>query len=301
MQWDKLRVIEHMQDVIEAHLDVPVTLAMLTRGTGYSMYHAARMFKAMTGETPFSYLRKRRLTAAAARLVRGENRVLDVAFDFVFDSHEGFTRAFSRQFGMTPASFMKRRPRLPMFLPPKMRDYYVMRHRGETFMSKARTDLRTVFVQILERPERQMIMKRAKEARHYFEYCDEVGCGVWDSLGAIGDAIHEPMGLWLPKSLRPEGTSEYVQGVEVGLDWNGDVPRGFEIVRLPPCRMLVFQGPPFDDEKFETAIEEVWDVMADYRPENIGYQWADEDGPRFQLTPLGERGYIEGRPVRACQ
>lgn len=298
MQRDKLRVVGHMQEVIEAHLDTPVTLATLTRGTGYSMYYASRMFKEITGETPFSYLRKRRLTAAAKRLHEGKNRVLEVAFDFVFDSHEGFTRAFSRQFGMTPASFMKQRPHLPMFLPPKMRDYYVMRHQGETFMSKEKTKPRTVFVQILERPKRQMILKRAKEARHYFEYCDEVGCNVWDTLGDIADAIHEPMGLWLPKSLRPEGTSEYAQGVEVGMEWNGEVPDGFEIIALPPCRILVFQGPPFDEDKFETAIEEVWDVMADYRPETIGYRWADDDGPRFQLIPLGERGYIEGRPVR---
>ena len=300
MRHDKLRVVEHMQDVIEAHLDAPVTLAMLTRGTGYSMYHASRMFKEITGETPFSYLRKRRLTAAAERLTDKERRVLDVAFDFVFDSHEGFTRAFSRQFGMTPASFMEKRPPLPMFLPPKLRDYYVVRHRGETFMSKKKSDLRTVFVQILERPKRQIILKRAKEARHYFEYCKEVGCGVWDTLAEIDNAIHEPMGLWLPKPFRPDGTSKYVQGVEVGPDWNGTIPEGFEIISLPPCRMLVFQGPPFEDEKFETAIEEVWDVMADYRPETIGYRFADEDGPRFQLIPLGERGYIEGRPVRRC-
>ena len=99
MRWDKLKVVEHMQAVIEEHLDEPVTLAMITRRTGYSLFHAARLFKEITGETPFSYLRKRRLTAAAERLKEGGQRVVDVAFDFVFDSHEGFTRAFSRQFG----------------------------------------------------------------------------------------------------------------------------------------------------------------------------------------------------------
>ncbi len=299
MQRDKLRIVQHMQDVIEAHLDEPVTLAVITRGTGYSMYHAARMFKEVTGETPFAYLRKRRLTAAAAQLSKNRGRILDAAFDFVFDSHEGFTRAFHRYFGVTPARFMKERPCLPMFYPPQMRDYYTMRQKGDHLMNQKKEKLQTVFVQILERPDRKVILRRAKSARHYFEYCDEVGCDVWDTLGNIPDALHEPMGLWLPDNLRPSGTSEYVQGVEVAKTWSGEVPDGFEVAPLEACRMLVFQGPPFDDTQFESAIDALWDVMNDYNPENIGYQWADEDAPRFQLIPLGERGYIEGRPVRA--
>jgi hypothetical protein len=38
--------------------------------------------------------------------------------------------------------------------------------------------------------------------------------------------------------------------------------------------------------------------MKSYNPETYGYTWADEDAPRFQLAPLGYRGYIEARPVR---
>jgi hypothetical protein len=62
--------------------------------------------------------------------------------------------------------------------------------------------------------------------------------------------------------------------------------------------MMVFQGQPYEDEKFESAIEEIWEVMKSYKPEIYGFEWADEDGARFQLAPLGYRGYIEARPVR---
>jgi len=61
---------------------------------------------------------------------------------------------------------------------------------------------------------------------------------------------------------------------------------------------MVFQGEPFDDDKFEKAIEEIWNVIKNYNPELYGFTWADQDGPRFQLAPLGYRGYIEARPVR---
>ena len=62
--------------------------------------------------------------------------------------------------------------------------------------------------------------------------------------------------------------------------------------------MMVFQGPRFDEEPFEQAINNRWDLMKTSDPPRYGYQFSDEDGPRFQLAPLGYRGYIEARPVR---
>jgi AraC-like DNA-binding protein len=296
--WDRRKAVQRMQDHIEAHLERPITLQGLARAAGYSPYHAARVFKEHTGKSPFEYIRLRRLSAAAQALTQDRARIIDVAFDFVFDSHEGFTRAFSRQFGMTPSQFRKTRPPVSLFMPEPMRDYYTRRRHGVTTMDESKKP-DVVFVQILERPERKLILKRGRKATHYFEYCDEVGCEVWETLAAIQNPLHEPMGLWLPDSLRPADTSAYVQGVEVGTDFAGPVPEGFDVVDLPPCRMMVFQGPPFDDEEFEDAITTLWDVINSYTPETIGYRWADEDGPRFQLEPHGYRGYIEGRPVRA--
>ena len=162
----------------------------------------------------------------------------------------------------------------------------------------AQPQSQVVFVQIVDRPARKMILKRGKNATHYFEYCEETGCDVNAQLDQIQAAIYEPMGLWLPKRLQPRGTSVYAQGVEVPADYAGPVPEGFDLIDLPPCKMMVFQGPPFDEKNFEQAIFSLWDVMKTYRPELYGYEWADDDAPRFQLEPVGYRGYMEGRPVR---
>ncbi|MBU1238918.1 helix-turn-helix domain-containing protein, partial [Myxococcota bacterium] len=220
--WDKMKVADHMQQIIEAHLMEPVTLHILTKGTGYSMYHAAKMFKEVTGETPFAYLRKRRISEAACSLSAGDRRIIDVALDFVFDSHEGFTRAFARQFGMTPRGFMNNRPPLSLFFPPSMRSIFSLRQKGEYGMTKTNDSkkVQPIFVQIMERPARKLVLKRAPTASHYFEYCDEVGCDIFEQLGAIQDALHEPMGLWLPEAMR-QGHGEYAQGVEVSENWNG--------------------------------------------------------------------------------
>lgn len=160
------------------------------------------------------------------------------------------------------------------------------------------SNVTTVFVQVVERPSRKLILKRGIKAEHYFEYCEEVGCEIWDVLSEVKEALYEPIGMWLPDNLRSAGTSKYAQGVEMPLNYEGAVPPGYEMIKLPPCKMMVFQGQPFDDEKFEQAIGEIWDVMNTYDPKIYGFSWADEDGPRFQLVPMGYRGYIEARPVR---
>jgi hypothetical protein len=62
--------------------------------------------------------------------------------------------------------------------------------------------------------------------------------------------------------------------------------------------MMVFQGQPYDDADYQQAIGAIWDLMKVYNPELYGFEWADDDAPRFQMEPLGYRGYIEARPVR---
>ena len=161
-----------------------------------------------------------------------------------------------------------------------------------------KANVSTVFVQVVDRPERKLILKRGVKATNYYEYGEEVGCEIWDTLTGIKEALYEPIGMWLPENLRRPGTSEYAMGVEMPAGYAGPTPEGCEIIDLPPCKMMVFQGPPYDDADFEQAIGNLWEVMKGYNPELYGFAWADEDGPRFQLEPQGYRGYIEARPVR---
>ncbi len=289
-----------MQDYIDQHLYEPITLSDLSRNTGYSPFHCAKLFKEHTGKPPFEYIRTLRLSRAALKLRDEKVKVLDVAMDFVFDSHEGFTRAFSREFGITPHKYSKNPPPIKLFMPSPVRDEYLFNQRGGTFMKRESTGLtlNTVFVQVMERPRRKLILKRGQKAKDYFEYCNEVDCDIWGLLLSIKEALYEPIGLWMPDRYRPCGTSVYAQGVEVPADYSGIVPEGLDIIDLPPCSMMVFQGPPFDNDNFFNAILDLSELIDEYQPGIYGYQWADEEAPRFQMEPQGWRGYIEARPVR---
>lgn len=296
MNNDVLDTISKVQRYIKDHLSESITLSQLAQTANYSIPQLERLFKRALGVTPFVYIRKLRLTAAAKVLKDTDNKVIDTALDFVFDSHEGFTRAFSKEFGVPPYSYRNNPTPVKYFIA-----YDVIArksHNNKKEIEKMKTV--TVFTQVVERAARKAIIKRAKTASDYEDYCNEVGCDVWGVLSSVKQAQFEPAGFWLPKQLIKSGTSEYVQGVEVPANYNGVVPDGYELIDLPSCSLMVFNGEPYDDEYYEDAITAVLQAIEKFNPKTYGYEW-DDSQPRFQLEPRGDRGYIEARPVKRMQ
>jgi AraC-like DNA-binding protein len=289
-----------MQDYIEEHITEPITLSQLAKAAGYSQWHSEKLFKELIGKAPFHYIRALRLSKAAIVLRDMRPRIIDVAFDFVFDSHEGFTKAFSRQFGMSPKNYARERPPIQLFIPYRANDYLHTQRKGETSMPENK-NLKAVFVQVVERPARRVLLKRGVKATEYFEYCEEVGCDVWGMLTSVKEALYEPIGMWLPDNMIQSGTSRYVQGVELPPDYDKPIPEGYELTEFKPCKMMVFQGPPYDDDRFEEAITDLWELIKTFDPSLYGYEWADGEAPRFQLAPMGYRGYMEARPVKSIE
>ena len=282
------QAIIKMQEYIEEHLDESITLIQLARIAGYSPYHAAHLFSALLGVSPLRYIRQLRLSSAAEKIRDENDAILQIAFDYQFDSHEGFTKAFSRQFGMSPREYRRNSPAIPLFRPYRP----ITRKQEVKYM-----EMQTVFVQLIQRPLRKAIILRAKQANEYFAYCEEVGCDVWGVLCSVKEALNEPMGMWLPDRLIQPGTSRYVQGVEVPDDYIKPLPDGFETILLEPCTYMVFQSEPYDDEVFEQMILAIQASIDRYHPESVGYRFDESVAPLYQLEPRGERGYIEARPV----
>jgi AraC family transcriptional regulator len=90
---------------VRGGLDGDVSLEALAARSGWSSFHLHRAFRRLVGETPKAYTQRLRLDRAAAHLSAGSNRVVDVALDSGFASHEVFTRAFTRRFGRSPERY----------------------------------------------------------------------------------------------------------------------------------------------------------------------------------------------------
>jgi AraC family transcriptional regulator len=89
----------------EEHLEEPLSLPGLTAIAGFSPHHFHRVFHSVTGEAPKEYLRRLRLERAVYRLKVSPDTVLRIALESGFATHETFTRAFVRRFGIGPSEF----------------------------------------------------------------------------------------------------------------------------------------------------------------------------------------------------
>ena len=87
---------------IDEHLTDDFSLDEIARYVGYSSYHFARKFKETTGKTVMEHLREKRIYAAADEIKAGAN-ICDTAMKYGFDTHAGFTKAFTSVYGCTPA------------------------------------------------------------------------------------------------------------------------------------------------------------------------------------------------------
>ena len=94
-------------EYIEQHLFDKISVHEIAAASSYSTYHFSRIFKALVGDTPKEYLRKRRLTVAATKLLQDDTGILELALECQFDSQEAFTRAFKSLFNITPAQYRK--------------------------------------------------------------------------------------------------------------------------------------------------------------------------------------------------
>ena len=288
---EQIEAVQRMQEYIEKHLRENISFADVAKASLFSPWHARRLFLEYTGVTPSEYIRKLRLKQSALKLRDEDVNILDVALDSGFGSVDGYQRAFRKEFGCNPSAYAADPIPLRLFTPYGVKFRYM--ERKETTMGA-----RNVFIQVIDKPKRKVMIKRGKTATGYMEYCEEVGCDIWGLLVSMKSLCGEPVCLWLPEAYIKPGTSQYVQGVEVAEDYTGEIPDGFDVIELPKAQYLMFQGEPFQEEDYQQAIAEIWESEKNYDPSLIGYQW-DDANPRIQLEPIGTRGYIELVPIRS--
>ena len=279
-----------MQDYIRMNLDEDITMADLARAAMYSPWYSYRLFIQFLNMTPAAYIRRLRLSKSALRLRDERSKIVDIALDAGFESVDGYQRAFYKEFGCNPGQYAICPRPIYLFKP------YGIKY-AKTGGNAVVNEIKNVFVHVIEKPARKVVIKRGREAKDYWAYCEEVGCDVWGLLTSIKSISGEPVCLWLPPQYVKPNTSEYVQGVEVPVDYAGEIPDGFDVIKLPACRYIMFQGEPFAEASFGEAIQQVWDAIQKYDPRVMDHCW-DDTNPRIQLEPIGTRGYIELRPVK---
>lgn len=118
LEW--IKSISDAVDYIEQNLDEDLSAEQIAKITGISMFYFQKGFAMLCGYTVGDYVRQRRLAQAASELVSSNEKVIDIAMRYGYDSPDSFTKAFTRFHGSTPTAVRRSGATIKQFAPLKI-------------------------------------------------------------------------------------------------------------------------------------------------------------------------------------
>jgi len=114
MEW--LSSIKKTINYIEDNLTNKIDIDTIAKEVHLSSFFLQKGFKVMTGYSIGEYIRNRRLYEAGIRIKNSNDKIIDIAFDYGYNTPESFTKAFTRFHGFTPTE-AKNQKALVTFMP----------------------------------------------------------------------------------------------------------------------------------------------------------------------------------------
>ncbi|PKM50463.1 MAG: AraC family transcriptional regulator [Firmicutes bacterium HGW-Firmicutes-7] len=112
--------IQKTIDYIEEHISEVIRIETLAKIASLSQFYYQRLFSRLIKKPVNEYIKLRRLARASEALLNKNKRIIDIALDCGFTSHEIFTRTFKKAFGITPEEYRANPVRLNNFIKPQL-------------------------------------------------------------------------------------------------------------------------------------------------------------------------------------
>ena len=146
MEW--MAIIGNSIQYMEDHITENITAEDVAKAVGVSSFYFQKGFSMLCGYTVSEYIRNRRLALAGNDLLVTDEKVIDIAMKYGYDSPDSFTKAFTRFHGVTPTSVRKDVVLLKSFAPLKIKisleggylmDYKIVKKEAFTVIANAKT------------------------------------------------------------------------------------------------------------------------------------------------------------------
>ena len=136
--------IQYMED----HITEDITVESVAKNAGVSSFYFQKGFAMLCGFSVSEYIRNRRLALAGNDLLVTDEKIIDIAMKYGYDSPDSFTKAFTRFHGVTPTAVRKDDVLLKSFAPLKIKisleggylmDYKIVKKEAFTVIANAKT------------------------------------------------------------------------------------------------------------------------------------------------------------------
>ncbi|THA85315.1 AraC family transcriptional regulator [Streptomyces sp. A0592] len=267
-----ISALNRLVDLVEENLAEEPDVQGLAGALGTTEYHLRRMFSSLAGMPLSEYVRRRRMTVAAADVVRGDVDLLGIAVRHGYGSGEAFGRAFRAVHGAGPGEV--RRTGGPLRTQPRLR--FRLTVEGSTPMD-TRLVSRPAF-RLVGHATRVPLIHQGINP-HIQEHIAALPPEEHLRLKALGDTQPEGL-LQVSDGVDPDATEgselTYLHGVALGRDT--PAPDGLDAIEVPGGTWAVFRtsGP------HPQALQTTWAATAtDWFPSN---PWRLRPGPSIIAT-----------------
>ena len=256
--------IQRTLDYIEENLHERITLEGLAELACFSPFHYHRVFQFLVGESVMEYVRKRRLTHAALRLLQSEDKVVDIAFDLGFQYHESFNRAFKKYYGRSPREYRSANVH-PISL--HQRAYLNMnRYTGGMNMDMKLIKKPAFHIMGYDLKTRNTNGENNREIPKFWQHY------IQNNLGAqIPNPLHQNQELGLCTDYNTT-TGEFVYMIGMEVAEETQAPEGLSYRSFPEMEYAVFTTPKASEENFTQSIQQTWvEIFSKWFPDS-GYE-----------------------------
>ena len=268
--------IQRAIDYTEAHLTDEIDYEAVAREAASSAFHFQRMFSMLCSFTLGDYIRMRRLSLAADELNHGDDKIIDIALKYGYDTLESFSRAFTRFHGITPTEA----------------------RRGGNIKSFSRLSVKLILYggnlmdyRIEKRDAFNIICKKKQVSKPQGDTATADISAFWGECNTDGtmenickyasfDNLHGVLGICFSGEI---SDTEFPYGI--GAEWNGKPieDQGFDIVEIPAYTYAVFQCRGKMPDAFKETYKK---ICTEFFPQNSSYEYGS--GIELEVYPSAD-------------
>lgn len=275
MEW--IERLNEAVDYIENNLDQDISVEKAARIAACSTFHFQRMFTYIAGVTIGEYIRRRRMTLAAFELTQGDQKVIDIASKYGYDSPTAFNRAFQGIHGVAPSAAKNKGVSLTVYPPIT----FTLSIKGDEAMN----------FKIEQKDEFRIVGFATKESMN-MEDCFEKVPIFWGEVYAKGgiDKISNLIDGSVPQGVLGVSTCDNgaFSGYFIAAATNKPCPEGMEEYLVPQGTWAIFDcvGPmPHAIQNLQQRIITEWLPTSGYEyataPDIEVYFQGDQSSPEY--------------------